>query len=238
VTTFDPLERVRRARRRAASVSALVAVAALLLSLVVLRVWLGRSGGPTAAPPSPSVVADGGPDLRWEPFRPGHDLPESLSAGPSRHVQGRVGGFARSSLGVALAAIHIGNRIDPSVGSTTFEPTIKEQVIGPGAEDLLERTSNAYEATRRQEGKYPGEALEPRPAHLVAYQVESYTPGAATVAVISGYPDRPEMYRLRLDLQWVDGDWHLVAPPGGDLSTLVTPIQALPAGAVALSRSS
>jgi len=179
VTTFDPQERVRRARRQAASVSALAAVVALLLSLVVLRVWIGRSGGPTAAPPSSSPVADGGPDLRWEPFRPGHDLPESLSAGPFRHVQGRVGGFARNSLGAALAAIHIGQRIDPSIGSTTFEPTIREQVVGPGTEDLLERTSNAYEATRREEGKYPGEALEPRPAQLVAYQVESYTPEAA-----------------------------------------------------------
>jgi len=58
------------------------------------------------------------------------------------------------------------------------------------------------------------------------------------VAVILGYPDRPDLYRLRLDVQWVDGDWHLVAPLGGDLNTLVTPLQALPAGAVALSRSS
>jgi hypothetical protein len=237
VTTFDPIERARRARRQAASVSALVAVAVVVLSIGVLKVWLGNSPDAPAAAPASSRPADGGPDLRWEPFRPGHDLPESLSAGPTRHVQGRVGGFARSQLGAALAAIHIGHRIDPSVGSTTFEPTIKEQVVGPGAEGLLERTSSNYEAARRQEGKYPGEALEPRPAQLKGYKVESLTPEAATVAVIMGYPDRPELYQIRLDLQWVDGDWHLVAPAGGDLNTVVTPLQALPAGAVALSRS-
>ena len=70
----------------------------------------------------------------------------------------------------------------------------------------------------------------------MAYKVESQSPDAATVAVISGYDDRPELYSVRFDLRWIDNDWHLVAPNGGDISTLLTRIQALPVGAVALSR--
>jgi hypothetical protein len=233
VTTYDPLERVRKARRQAASVSALVVLAGVLVSIVVLRVWFSRDS--TAAPPTSSSVASGsGPDLRWEPFRPGQDLPESLSAGPTKHVENRVGGFARNQLGAALAAIHLGARVDPAIGSTTFEPTIREQVVGTASEQLLENTKNTYEGARRRQGKSPGEALDPGSAHLVAYKVESQSPDAATVAVISA--DGPELYSARFELHWVDDDWHLVAPPGGDYTSLFTRLPALPVGAVALSR--
>jgi hypothetical protein len=232
VTTYDPIERVRRARRQAASLSALLAVAGLLVSIVVLRVWLGRET--VAAPPSSSVVQDGGPDLRWAPFREGRDLPESLTAGPTRHVENRVGGFARTQLGAALAAIHLGHRIDPSVGSTTFEPTIREQVIGPAAEQLLETTENTYNEARQQQHKLPGEALDPGRFHLAGYKVEKHNPDDASVSVF--LTDDSELYSVRFDLHWVDDDWHLVAPAGGGYNSLITRIDALPVGAVALSR--
>ena len=233
MTTYDPIERVRRARRQAATLAALLAFVGLLFVIGIVKVWTGRSG-PPASNAAPSTVArrDGGPDLRWEPFRAGLDLPESLSAGPARKVDGRAEGFARSQLGAALAAVHLGHRIDPAAGPGVFEPTIREQVVGPDAGKLLEKTSASYEALRQQEGnKQSGEQ-----AHLVAYKVESQSPDAATVAVISGYDDRPDLYSVRFDLRWIDNDWHLVAPNGGDISTLLTRIQALPVGAVALSR--
>jgi len=232
VTTYDPRERVRRARRQAASLSALVAIAGLLVSIVVLRVWLGRETD--AAPPSSSIVRDGGPDLRWEPFREGQDLPESLTAGPAKHVENRAGGFARTQMGAALAAIHLGSRIDYTIGSTTFEPTIREQVIGPNAELLLEKTSEAYEQARPDQHKLPGEALQPGPFHLAGYKVEKHNPDDATVSVF--LTDNSKINSVRFDLHWVDDDWHLVAPPGGDFSSLTTRLEALPVGAVALSR--
>jgi hypothetical protein len=240
VTTYDPIERARRARRQAASVFALVALAAVLVMIAAFRIWTGGPGASAPGPaPTSTVANDGGPDLRWRPFLPGRDLPESITAGPMQHAAtGQAGGFARTQLGAALAAIHLGHRIDPAAGSKIFEPTIKEQVVGPYAGALLDKASERYESLQRQQRKLPGEPLEQGPAQLVAYRVESHNPDAATVAMITGLKDNSKYFSYRLDLQWVDGDWHLVAPKDGDLSTVLTPLQALPSGAVALSRGS
>jgi hypothetical protein len=238
VTTYDPIERVRRARRQAATVAVLVAAGALLVVLVLGRLWVGRSGDPSAAAPTAPVVDDGGPDLRWAAFRPAQDLPESKSAGPSRRLDGRVAGFTRTQLGATLAAIHISHRIDPTVGPGIFEPTITEQVIGGEAARLREIVSKSYEDGRAKQGKGVGEPLDAGTARLAAYKVETYSPDTATVAVITAYEDRSQFFSYRLDLRWVEGDWHLVAPTGGDLNTTLTRLPALPPGAVALSKGS
>jgi hypothetical protein len=244
VSTYDPIERVRQARRQAFTVVALVALAGVLVTIVVVRVvWTGRSGATTPGPaPSAPLVDDGGPDLRWRPFQPGQDLPESLTAGPIRHLDGRAGGFARTELGAALAAIHIGHRIDPTVGSGIFEPTIRDQVVGADAGALRQNLSTSYTQARLDQGKRPGEPLErghPErgQAQLVAYHVESFGPDAATVAMFTAYEDRTsEFFSFRFDVRWIDEDWRLVAPPKGDISTVFTRLTALPPGAVALLR--
>jgi hypothetical protein len=235
VTTYDPIERVRRARRQAATMAALVALAALLVSIVAVRLWTGRGAADPGAAPSSPVANDGGPDLRWRTFRPGQDLPESLTAGPTRHVDGRVAGFTRSQLGAALATVHIAHRIDPTAGPSVFEPTIREQVVGVDAQRLAEQTSAAYEEGRRAQGKGLAEALDPGPAHLIAYKVETYSPDAANVSMITS-ENGTQFFSFRFDVRWTDDDWHLVAPTGGNLSTVLTRLEALPVGAITLAR--
>lgn len=235
MTTFDPIERTRRARRRAASGAALVALACALVLLVLVRVWAGRSGADAPERPPSAVVDDGG--LRWQPFRPGQDLPESSVSGPTRHVDGLAAGFERSELGAALAAIHIAHRLDPRTGPAVFENTIRDQVVGADAGRLRDTVSAQYESARRELNAGLGEALDPGPARLVAYKPDGYSPDQAAVTVISAEDNRPPV-AFRFEVRWVEGDWKLVAPPGGNISSVRSQLQALPVGAVALSRGS
>jgi hypothetical protein len=235
VTTYDPIERVRRARRQAATIAGLVALMVALLLVLVVRLWTGR----TTTPPDASsgvIASDGGPDLQWRSYRPGQDLPESRTAGPSRHVEGRVAGFAHSQLGAALAAIHIGTRVDPTAGPAVFEPTIHGQVVGTDVERLAEQTSARYDQGRQEQGKGPGEPLDPGKARLAAFKVESYLPDSATVDMITAYEDHSQYFSFRYEVRWVNDDWHLVAPPEGDMQKVLNRLPALPPGAVALSR--
>ena len=150
-----------RARRQAATLTAVLAFVGLLLVIGIFKVWTGRSGPPVSnAAPSSSVRRDGGPDLRWEAFRPGHDLPESLSAGPARHTDGRAEGFARSQLGAALAAVHISHRIDPP-RTRVFEPTIREQVVGPDAGKLLRRLRPRTRHSGTRKTRHPANPSNP-----------------------------------------------------------------------------
>lgn len=240
MTTYDPIERVRKARRQAASAAGVVVVACALLSLVAWRVWAGRSSGaPDQAAPA-AFVDDGGPDLRWWPFRPGQDLPVSASAGPSRQVDGRVAGFARTQLGAALATIHISSRIwDLAVGPDVFGPTIDQQVVGADAGELARQVADNYGQARQQQGKNIGERLDPGPARLAAYQINRYSPDNATVSVIYAKDETASAYSsFRFDVRWTDGDWHLVSPPAGNLASVYTQLPALPVGAIALLRGS
>ena len=149
VTTYDPIERVRRARREAATLGAPLAFVGLLLVIGIFRSGRAlRTAGVQRGSSSWSAALRAGSALGGVP--PGHDLPESLSAGPAAAPR-PGGGFARSQLGAALAAMHIGHRIDPASGPGVFEPTIREQFVGPDAGKLLEKTSASYEALRHQE---------------------------------------------------------------------------------------
>jgi hypothetical protein len=235
MSSYDPYERARRARRLSASALALLVLVVVLGTVTVVRWWSHRSTVDTAEV-DPQPVADQGPDFVWQPYTQGHDLPVSRASGPARQIAGRAGGFARNELGAALAAIHLGQRIDPAAGPRVFDPTIQEQVIGPDAPKLKERTTAAYEEARKEQGKGPNEPLNLGGANVVGYHIDSYTPDAATVAVFTAYDDRSQLFSFRNDLRWVDGDWRLVAPTGGDLSTTFTRIPSYPPGTVVLSK--
>jgi hypothetical protein len=235
MSRFDPYERARRARRLSVSALALLVLVSVLGTVTVVRWWSQRNTSVTAEVET-RPVADQGPDFVWEPYAQGHDLPVSRASGPTRQIGGRAGGFARSELGAALAAIHLGQRIDAAAGPRVFGPTIEEQVIGPDAGTLKERTTTAYEAQRQEQNKAPNEPLNLGGANVVGYHVDSYTPDAASVSVFTAYPDRAQIFSFRNDLRWVDGDWRLVAPTGGDLSTTLTRIPSYPPGTVVLSK--
>jgi hypothetical protein len=235
MSRFDPYERARRARRLSASALALLVLVAVLGTVTVVRWWSQRSSSPVAEV-NQQPIADQGPDFVWQPYTQGHDLPVSRASGPTRQTGGRAAGFARSELGAALAAIHLGQRIDPAAGPRVFEPTIKEQVIGPDAGTLKDRTTAIYEQERKAQDKAPNEPLNLGGANVVGYHIDSYTPEAATVAVFTAYDDRSQLFSFRNDLRWSDGDWRLVAPTGGDVSTTLTRIPSYPPGTVVLSK--
>jgi hypothetical protein len=235
VTTYDPIERVRQARRQAASAAGLVAAAFLVLVMLAALVWV-RSRGETAAPTT-AVRRTGGPDLTWQPYREGVDLPVSESGGPFRVLEGRAAGFSQSQLGAAMAAIHIGTRIEPTNGPRIFEGTIREQVVGTDAGLLRKHVNDIYQDQRIKQGKGLAEPLAPTAPVLAAYKVESLAPDAASVSVFYQQQNLdPPYYSVRFDLRWVDGDWRMVAPQGGVFDGVLTRMTALPTGAVVLIR--
>ncbi|MFI7034229.1 hypothetical protein ACIBK1_36400 [Microbispora rosea] len=80
---------------------------------------------------------------RWADF---HEvrLPYSASDGPHTVTGDRAYGFARSSAGALLAALHLGMRASPRWGPVVFEPTIAEQFTGSGRPTLLRAVRASY----------------------------------------------------------------------------------------------
>jgi hypothetical protein len=235
VRTYDPFERARQARRQAASVAAVVGIGLLAVIVVAGLLWTRR--GVEAANPKTAVRQTGGPDLTWQPFRAGVDLPVSQSGGPFRQIEGLAAGFSQSQLGAAMAAIHIGTRIDATNGPRVFENTIREQVVGTDAGQLRKHVNDIYQDQRVKQGKGLAEPLAPTAPVLYGYRVESLAPESASVSVFYQQQNLdPQYYSVRFDLRWVDSDWRLVAPPGGVFDGVLTRLTALPAGAVVLTR--
>lgn len=233
----------RRARRRTRAVVAGLAAGLLVFGAAVagLVVVLGPDGGgpavsPTSpgqsaassaeAPPptasasgsaSPSPPAD---DMRWDTVA-GARVPVSRSAGPAHTADGRARGFARTPLGAVLAAVHISVRLSPQAGPTVFEPTLREQVVGAGAAALGEQLDEDYQQARAQLGLPYGQPAGRLYSTSRGYRIEAGADTATVRLLIEGPGPSggSVLIALVVTVQWVGGDWALVAPPGGDWST-------------------
>jgi hypothetical protein len=208
-------------------------VGVLLLGVTVLLLRGPASDdSPTTAQPAatqdgaPPATASGTTDITWLDVA-GIDLPMSQSSGPWALTGERATGFHPDELGAVLAAVHISSRTGAEVGPAVYRRTIEEQVTGPGAPALLARTEADYERKRAERGVADGQPLGRAYGELLGYRVESITPGQqAVVHVLTAgpsLPGRPSTFSSRLTLVWSDGDWRLVAPSGGDWSSVVTP---------------
>lgn len=188
--------------------------------------------GPTEPvdPTEPDATAIGTRTMSLQGFR----LPASPTAGPRVAVDGRASGFARTDLGAALAAVHISIRTGALVGPGVYGPTITEQVVGPHAERLRTRTDAEYNQERTAAGVASGEPLftdcaasGPGCSRVLGYEITRRDGDDIVVHLLvhalDAAPGATELFDARMTVRWSDGDWRLVAPPGGDWSDVVVP---------------
>ena len=217
--------------RRAWLATALVTVVMMGVTTVLVGLRQGSSpdveaGAATTASSVPSTTPL--PDITWSAVG-GVPLPTSRTHGPRNdRDDGLAAGFSNSEPGAALAAVHLLVRTGPTVGPAVFEPTIASQATGANVAALKLTTNEIYADT----GASPRTAAG---TEVLGYRVESHSasPSSATVDVVLTSPALRQTDRslqTTVSLEWINGDWWIVAPPLGDWGQVSTPIGELPDG--------
>jgi hypothetical protein len=158
---------------------------------------------PPAGPPA---------GLSWRPLS--GQTPTQLPYGGDRygpcHPTATVAtGYAHTPVGALIAATQI--MIRSSASGPIGMQTIQRQVAGgPWKQKMLDNLS--------------GQTADPNAAGagITAYAINSYTPEACDVSVAIHYPAPPNDLVFRINVQWDDGDWKMLAPVGGDWSAAVS----------------
>lgn len=226
-------------RRRPGRLAVLVIVA---VALVVAAAGYVISRAHTYTPPtqrSSAPVPSGGSSGRsdrvnlsgttWHDFH-GIRLPHDRANGPAHTGHHRAWGFADTAGGAVFAAVHIGVRANAQWGPATFTPTIRKQIAGPDKAALMKETESSYEALARKAGVTPGAPVGRAYAIEEAFRVESFTPDAATVDIVTAGPGNDGTTvraATRIQLTWRRGDWRVLAPPGGDWGATAHTISSL-----------
>ncbi|MGN9920322.1 hypothetical protein [Micromonospora palomenae] len=203
-----------------------IASAALVLIVVIAGVLVAVSsrdsddgtGSGTTSAPSPSsaptetttphtlpTAAPAG--VRWDLVGQ-TAVPVSASAGPTRVAGGKAAGYAHTPEGALIAAAQLSTRAGYSAGRQSWEPTIEQQ-FEPGAD------RDRLLATLREVGDAPAQPGEL--SQIAGFSYQSYTPETAVIGLALRAPSAgtPRYHVLSLTLRWRDGDWRMVAPPGG-----------------------
>jgi hypothetical protein len=175
--------------------------------------------GPSA-PMVPTVDLSG---LTWVNFH-GYSLPVAAQAGPHDTAGGVAAGYSDTPLGALLAAVNIGARTSWQLGPEIFQPAIQDQVTGPYQAQMLSSDLDTYSANAAQIPDIRAYAS------IVAYQWVGYTPADATVDLVAEGPgdNGTTVYvATQMETEWVNGDWRVVAPPGGDWGNSAVQIPSL-----------
>lgn len=170
---------------------------------------------------TPSVPSSRAPDaltrddLSWVSVA-GARVPVSAAAGPYDTRDGRALGFAHTSAGAVMAAVHISVRLSPQAGPAVFGPTLREQVVGDV--DALARQLDAdYQSARAALGVPYGQPAGRLYSRVRGYRVEMDGGDAAGVRLLIEGPGATGsvLVALTLRVRWTGTDWSLVAPDGG-----------------------
>ena len=211
--------------------------------LLLLHTQAGPRSGGNATVPSHAVPptdhapqagisgspGDAGQDLAWVNFH-GIQLPVSAQDGPHGLRGGLAWGFTDTPRGALLAAINIGVRTAALWGPDIYQPTITYEVTGPDTAALLKADSSGYAALRAAANVPAGQPAGRGYAVEAAYRFTTWSPGAATVDVVTEGPGSSGTTLLamtRVEVLWQHGDWRLVAPPGGDWANAAASISSL-----------
>ena len=233
-----PPRRRRRARPGLIAVAAMAA-AAVIAVVVFYRPASGQAPGqppprptdagrvPARAPdsPPPGAVSTAG----WYAVAlDGTVVPASGQAGPRQGPWPLAAGFADTPDGAVLAAVNIAVRTSGQLGPLVFTATISRQVTGPGTQALLAAAWQDYaQASGQHPPASPGGPAGTASASPRAFRLLSWTPAAADVDVLAAADGQDAVVGLRV--LWQDGDWRLVAPPGGNLAAAAVRAAALSA---------
>jgi hypothetical protein len=228
--TVDVIAAARRRTRRL--LTAIIAVCGGLALLIYpaglyVDAHLGQST-PSTSPPvksTPSVSASPSPqsdlvlaaDTVWVALA-GVDLPESSTTGPHDVSDGLARGFAHTTVGSVVAALHLAVRTTPNVGPAIFEPTLQDQVVGPSAEAMSQAVEADYQQSATRLGVHYGQPLGDLPAHPVGVQVVAATTDQVDLSLLTEAADAAgvgQFAACAVSVVWSDGDWRLLAPPGG-----------------------
>lgn len=182
---------------------------------------VGREAAQSWTVPQESLAG-----MEWRDYH-GVLLPHSAD-GPWQTGDDLASGFARTPRGALLAAVHIAVRANAQWGPGVFEPTIGKQVTGPDADALLASARDLYAKHRGR--KADGAALGRAYVVLEGFRWQGFSPQAASVDVVSAGPgDSDVTVRAvtRIQLQWQDGDWRVIAPAGGSWGGAASSIDSL-----------
>ena len=190
-----------------------------------------RSSAPSSTPDRsvpqfPQVSLAG---LRWSDFH-GVQLPSSPAAGPRYTNGGLASGFTDTPPGAVIAALNIAVRANALWGPAIFGPTIRDQVTGPDAAELLANCQSAYGQASRRSRITGGQPLGNAYVTEGAFRWVDWTPTDATVDLVSAGPGSQGVTVravTRVEVVWLGGDWRVVAPPGGDWGNSATPLASL-----------
>ncbi|MFY1633711.1 hypothetical protein ACN27F_10595 [Solwaraspora sp. WMMB335] len=161
-------------------------------------------------------------DLTWITVA-GLHLPVSAAAGPNDLAEGRSQRFAQTPSGAVFAALHLLVRTSPQVGPRIWEPTLREQVVGPDVAAYVDAVTRGYAVAREQLQTPYGDPLAPIYASIAGVRIDSYSPQAASLRLLIEAPDGEggiARAATVVQVSWSGEDWHLVAPPRGDWSTV------------------
>ncbi|MFI7025136.1 hypothetical protein ACIBMZ_20705 [Micromonospora sp. NPDC049900] len=161
-------------------------------------------------------------DLTWITVA-GLDLPVSAAAGPRNFAAGRARGFAQTPSGAVLAALHLLVRTSPQVGPRVWEPTLREQVVGPDVAAYIDAVTRNYALAQEQLQIPYGDPLSPIYASIAGVRIDSYGPHAASMRLLIEAPDGSSGVARAatvVQVSWTGTDWSLIAPPRGDWSTV------------------
>jgi hypothetical protein len=234
------LDDERRRRTNTVLLACGVGIACLVAALalvVVARRDGGVGGGETGATP-PAAQQVTRENVRWVEVE-GLRLPVT-PAGPARTTAGRAEGFARTPAGAVLAAVHIGYRVEATLGPSVYRPTIEEQVVGADKERFLSKVDQEYRGGETS-GVSPTGALvrevekaKATRSQMWAHRVDSFDPSVAVVQLLMRtFPaggSAPAWVNFAWTVRWVDDDWRLVAPLNGDFRNTARQVAGVPAG--------
>ena len=190
--TYAARRRRRWRRRRRLAVLAVAVIAVMIAAQHAARPHQAAtppaSPAKTAAPRAPGTGrVTFGPGFRWLDYH-GIPLPVSTAAGPRDIHNGLSGGFADTPPGAVVAAVNIVVRTSAQWGPWIYRPTINHHVVGRAAGTLLAADNSGYAALRAAAHVAPGQPAGRGYAVEAAYRLIRYTPGSATVAVVSEGP--------------------------------------------------
>ncbi|MEU5554031.1 hypothetical protein ABZ738_30085 [Micromonospora sp. NPDC047793] len=233
--TYDVIARARRTTRRR-MLTAVCAATAMLAGAVAIAVFGVSPDRSATSPADPALTIrpDASPtagdrmalpsDLDWVDLA-GVSVPASGRSGPYFSRGGLAYGFAHDRAGAVLAAVHIVVRVNPQVGPAVFEPTLRDQVVGPDAASMRVQVAQAYDELRGQAGVAPGRPLGRLYATLRGYRILSYTDDEAVLWLLTEAPGAtgsPLTVSTEVRVRWTGSDWVLVAPAGGTFDQAVT----------------
>lgn len=235
---FTPLRpHAPRSKRRPLIVgtSLVLLVGAAVFLVLHARTPDAHSPTPSATPtPTPTAPRAGRATvdlsgMRWTNFH-GIRLPSSPRNGPRLQQRGQARGFSHTPGGALFAAVHLAVRANAQWGPQIFTPTIRHQVVGPDRSALLAQTRAYYARLAAKAHVEPGGPIGRAYAAQEAFAMQQYTPSSATVDLVTAGPagdGTTARAATRVQVVWRDGDWRVLAPPGGDWGNTARAVSSL-----------